>query len=101
MRRLHFKDEAVRKFTFPGVAMDGADVISIAILQPFDFLHTAPPLRPVLRMENQIPDFFLRGFEAPDGDEFVIGHFLECADLSTPARLPRRRPRLSALWSAA
>ena len=43
--------------------MDGADVINIAVLELFDFLDTGPPLRPVLRMENQIPDFFLRGFK--------------------------------------
>jgi len=49
--------------------MDGANVSSITVFRPFDFLDAAPPLRPVLGVENQIPDFFLRGFEAPNGDE--------------------------------
>jgi len=49
---------------------------SITVLQFFDFLNAPPPLRPLLGMENQIPDFFLRGFEASNGDEFVVGHIL-------------------------
>ena len=60
----------------PGIAMSGADVISIAVFQLVNLLDAAPPLRPALGMKNQIPDLLLWSLEAPDGNEFIVGHNL-------------------------
>jgi hypothetical protein len=49
-------------------------VIGISIAQLFNFLDTTPPVGPAIGIKDQIPDFLLRGANAPDGVEIVLGH---------------------------
>jgi hypothetical protein len=71
MRCLHVEDESIRKFAFPGVAHDGANVISITLFDFLDLLNASPPFGPSIRIEDEIPHLFLRSLNFPDCDELV------------------------------
>ena len=72
MDHANIKSEPIRQAPSPGIAAHAADTTDIAGNELLNFLHIAPPLRPVQGMIDGLADHLDRRFDMPDSNKAVL-----------------------------